>query len=123
MSNARLCLGRWGEQVAYNHLRAAGYRLVDRNYRCSYGEIDLVAVQDQTWVFVEVKTRRGDAFGRPEEAINSRKAERLIQVARHYLQANALEGVDWRVDVVAVELDAKGKLLRVEQIENAVSGW
>jgi putative endonuclease len=116
-------LGRWGEQMAAEKLLASGYAIVAQNYRCSAGEMDIVARDGQDWVFVEVKTRRGDRFGRPEEAIRGRKAKRLLRVAEHFLHEQSLEGVNWRVDVIAVELDARGRLLRVEQTLNAVSGW
>ena len=116
-------LGSWGESVAAHHLKAKGIRIVDRNWRCSRGEIDLVARDGDVLVFVEVKTRRGESHGKPEDAITRAKADRLLQVAESYLQERGLIDVDWRVDVVAVELDASGKLLRVEQIENAVTGW
>lgn len=123
MSKERLQLGRWGEQMAAEKLLASGYVIVAQNYRCSAGEMDIVARDGQDWVFVEVKTRRGDRFGRPEEAIRGGKAKRLLRVAEHFLQQRGLEAVNWRVDVIAVELDARGRLLRVEQTLNAVSGW
>jgi len=123
VSKARQQLGRWGEDTAVRHLQTAGYHIVQRNYRCPAGEMDIIARQGEEWVFVEVKTRRGDAHGRPEDAITPAKAARLLQIAQHYLQEQELNDVDWRVDMVAVELDARGKLLRVEQIENAVTGW
>ncbi len=123
MSNARQKLGRWGATMAAQHLEKAGYAVVDRNYRCPAGEIDLVVRIGDCWVFVEVKTRRGDRYGLPEEAITPTKATRLLECAQSYLQENQLERVDWRVDVVAVELDRTGRLLRVDYIENAVSAW
>lgn len=123
MSNRRQRLGRWGEEIAANHLVSTGYELMVRNYRCTEGEVDIIATQDGVWVFVEVKTRRGNLFGPPEEAITPTKAARMLRVAEEYLQAHQLTNVDWRVDVIAVELDEHGKLIRVEQIEQAVSGW
>lgn len=124
MSDRRQQLGRWGEELAARQLEAANFRLAARNYRCPAGEMDLiVTAEDDLWVFVEVKTRQGDAYGRPEEAITQRKAQRLIQVAESYLQEHALVDVDWCIDVVAIELDGRGTLLRFEQIENAVTGW
>jgi putative endonuclease len=119
---ARMGLGRRGEALAAEKLTALGYRLLARNYRCAAGEIDLVARHGETWVFVEVRARRGAAFGTPEESITARKQQRLIAAAQHYLQEQRLTEVSWRIDVVAVELSAKGKLLRVEVIENAVHG-
>lgn len=123
MSNRRQRLGRWGEDIAASHLVSIGYELVARNFRSSHGEVDLVATHDGVWVFVEVKTRRGSLFGLPEEAITPEKAARLLRVAEDFLQVHHLIDVDWRVDVIAIELDEQGKLVRVEQIQQAVSGW
>ena len=122
MSGARLGLGRRGEQLAADRLAALGYDIVARNFRCPAGEIDLVARQAGAWVFVEVRTRRGDRFGTPEESFTPRKRRHLIASAQHYLQAHHLEDVPWRIDAVAVGLSPRGELLRVEVIENAVTG-
>lgn len=123
MTDPRRQLGRWGETLAARRLQAAGYRIVERNYRCPAGEMDLVTSIGDQWIFLEVKTRRGDAHGLPEDAITPAKAARLLTIAESYLQAHGLVDVDWRVDLFAIELDAGGRLLRTEQIENAVTGW
>jgi putative endonuclease len=123
VSNIRQRLGRWGEAVAARHLQQAGYCVVDRNYRCPEGEIDIVARLGPQWVFVEVKTRRGDTYGAPEDAITTAKATRLLRIGESYLQEHHLVDVNWRVDVIAVELDRAGTLIRVDHIENAVTGW
>ena len=122
MGNGRKQLGAWGEGVAATHLEAEGYRIVARNWRCRQGEIDLIAQAGATLVFVEVKTRRGRSMGSPEEALTPRKSRKLIQLAQLYLAEHDLD-VDWRIDLVAVELDTSGKLLRCEHIPNAVLGW
>src|SRR5690606_10776232 len=74
----RRSLGRWGENLAANHLAAEGLTIIERNWRCRDGEIDLVARDGETFVFVEVKTRRGRDFGAPEEALTPRKAQKLL---------------------------------------------
>jgi len=122
MGNGRKRLGAWGERIAATHLEAAGYHIVARNWRCRQGEIDLVARAGKMLVFVEVKTRRGRRMGAPEEAFTPRKARKLIQLAQLYLAEYDLD-VAWRIDLVAVELDKTGKLLRCEHIPNAVLGW
>ncbi len=122
-SAPRQRLGRWGEGVAATHLAAHGFVILARNWRCAAGEIDLVARDGETLVFVEVKTRRGRAFGAPEEALTPRKAAKLLELGAHYCYEQALEDVNWRIDLVAVELDARGLLLRCEHIPNAVLGW
>ena len=115
-------LGQWGENVAAHHLEAKGYEIVERNWRCRQGEIDLVARTGQAWVFVEVKTRRGRSRGTPEEGLTPRKSRQLLALGEIYTAVHNLD-VDWRIDLVAVELDSQGKLLRCEHITNAVLGW
>jgi len=123
MSDERQKLGRWGEKLAAQHLESQGYVILDRNWRCNRGEIDLVAQEGSVLVFVEVKTRRGRDFGTPEEAITRSKANRLLELGQRYLLERDLEDVEWRVDMVAVELDMRGKLLRCEHVPNAVWAW
>jgi len=120
--NERQTLGRWGETVAATHLEAKGYQIVTRNWHCQQGEVDLVARAGDEWVFVEVKTRRGRDMGAPEEGLTPAKQKKLLAVAQEYVLAHDLD-VDWRIDLVAVELDKTGKLLRCEHIANAVLGW
>ena len=122
MAKTRVDLGRRGERLAEQKLAAAGYAIVARNYRCAAGEVDLIARQAGTLVFVEVRTRRGAAFGTPEESITPRKRKHLIATAQTYLQENELTEAAWRIDVVAVELSARGELQRVDLIENAIQG-
>lgn len=120
---SRKKLGAWGEKVAATRLEADGYRIVARNWRCRDGEIDLIAqAGDGLLTFVEVKTRKGRAMGMPEEALTPHKSRKLIELAQRYLSEHNLD-VDWRIDLVAVELDNGGKLLRCDHIPNAVLGW
>lgn len=123
MSDARQKLGRWGEELAAQHLESQGYVLLERNWRCRRGEIDLVAQAGEVLVFVEVKTRRGRDYGTPEEAITSSKAKRLLELSQRYLLEKDLEDIEWRVDLVAVELDQQGTLLRCEHLPNIVWAW
>lgn len=119
--DARRGLGAMGEELAARRLSAAGYEIVARNWRCGAGELDLVARQGECLVVVEVRTRRGEAMGPPEESITPAKQARLARLAEAYVQAVDWPG-DWRIDVVAVELDGAGRLLRVDHYENAVIG-
>ncbi len=120
--DGRKKLGEWGESVAAHHLEAKGYKIVARNWRCRQGEIDLVAEVGEELVFVEVKTRRGRAMGLPEEALTPHKSRKLLELGQLYMAAHDLD-VDWRIDLVAVELEPSGKLMRCEHIPNAVLGW
>ena len=119
----RRSLGRWGENLAANHLAAEGLTIIERNWRCRDGEIDLVARDGETFVFVEVKTRRGRDFGAPEEALTPRKAQKLLALGQIYMAEHDLDDTNWRIDLVAVELDARGRFLRCDHVPNAVLGW
>lgn len=120
--NSRQRLGAWGESVAAIHLESLGYQIISRNWRAPQGEIDLIAQLNQLVVFVEVKTRRGNDMGTPEEGLTPAKSRKLIALADYYMAEHNLDA-DWRIDLVAVELDKSGKLLRCEHIPNAVLGW
>lgn len=122
-TNQRRGLGRWGENLAASHLEAAGYTIVARNWRCRGGEIDLIAQDGDDIVFVEVKTRRGQTYGAPEEALTPHKAQKLLQLGRQYVSDHDLADASWRIDLVAVELDERGRLLRCEHIPHAVLEW
>ena len=120
MKGARKKLGQRGEELAADHLEERGYIVRERNWRCSVGEIDIVAEDGGCLVFVEVRTRRGREYGTPEESVTPAKQAKLVEVAQTYLQERCWDG-DWRIDVVAVEMTSGGKLLRVEVIKNAVT--
>jgi putative endonuclease len=115
-------LGTWGESLAAEYLKDQGYEIVERNWRCKQGEIDIVAWAGLQLVFIEVKTRRGQGMGSPEEGLTQRKAQRLVELATLYVAAKATE-IDWRIDLVAIELDGQGRLVRCDHIPNAVLGW
>ena len=120
MSPGRRELGAFGERVAAAHLEAKGYRIRARNFRCREGEIDIVAEDGDCLVFVEVRTRRGDAFGTPAESVTAAKERRLLTVAQAYLQEHPDVPPNQRIDVVAVEL-SRGRLLAVQHIEGAIA--
>ncbi|MGD8377771.1 MAG: YraN family protein [Acidobacteriota bacterium] len=106
MSRSRL--GAWGERLAWLHLAARGYRLVHRGWRCGrLGEIDLILRRGACLVFVEVKTRRGHAHGRPEEAVDRRKQARIVKLAAAFRASlppdSPLLRLRVRLDVVAIE--------------------
>jgi putative endonuclease len=120
MGKARVKLGRRGEELAADELVRRGYQIVERNWYAQVGEVDLVARRDGVWTFFEVRTRRGRAFGTPEASVTPAKQQRMINVARLYLARHGVNvhNVDWRVGVVAVEMDEAGHLLRIEVYEN-----
>ena len=95
-------LGKRGEQLAERFLRRKGYRILARNYRCPCGEIDLVARDGDTLVFVEIKGRSGGRFGSPLEAVTVRKQERMAVVARHFLSSCRIYQSPARFDVIGI---------------------
>ena len=115
-------LGIHGERVAEKHLVDLGYRILDRNWRWRKGELDLVGEHKEEIVFVEVKARRSQTYGPPEESITRAKREKLIQTAYAYLDSANRRDVHWRIDVVAIEMDREGEVVRLEHIVSAVEG-
>jgi putative endonuclease len=113
----QVALGRRGERAAERHLRRIGYRIVARNYRAAGAEIDLVAIDGETLVFVEVKTRRSRAAGGPEEAVDERKQTRMRRAAEVFAMRYRADDREMRFDIVAV--DASGKRLEIELLRNA----
>jgi putative endonuclease len=95
-------VGRYGEQVAAEHLEAAGLTLLARNWRCAEGEIDIVAAEGSTLVVCEVKTRSGVRYGDPAEAVRPAKAARLRRLALRWLAGQDIAWRELRFDVVTV---------------------
>lgn len=95
-------VGKYGEDVAIRHLEEAGLEILARNWRCSEGEIDIVARERGVIVICEVKTRSGLGFGLPAEAITRRKADRIRRLAYHWLRAHPARDADIRFDVISV---------------------
>ena len=112
-------VGRYGETVAATYLTEAGWEVLDRNWRGSAGEVDIVALDGDDLVVVEVKTRTGDGFGHPAEAVTPVKLARLRRLAGQWLAAHDLHPRGVRVDVVAV-LARRGGALRVEHLRGVV---
>jgi putative endonuclease len=113
--------GALGESLARDYLTGRGFNFRQANYRSPFGEIDIICQDKDCLVFVEVKARRGRGFGRPEEAVTRAKKTKLIAAAEHFLQHNAPEAINWRIDVVAIELGRDNQPRRIELIENAVT--
>lgn len=112
-------LGRLGEELADRLLRKKGYKIIAKNFQTRFGEIDLVAVQGATLVFVEVKTRVSRRFGFPEEAVSLRKLRKIEKVASQFrLTREGLPSGE-RIDVVAIDISPEGEVLSQRLIENA----
>jgi putative endonuclease len=117
LSNVRGLLGRQGERVAEHYLRRKGYKLVERNYRCPIGEVDLILLDRRVIVFVEVKTRSDHSFGTPLEAVEIRKQHRVIRAAQYFLNQKGLHHREARFDVIGISWPRSEPI--VEHIENA----
>ncbi len=118
----RIDVGRIGERIARHHLEGKGYRIVDANYQCRWGEVDLIALDGPVWVFVEVRARRSSVYGSPEESVTSAKARRLTLTAQDFLQrrVTASPNLEWRIDLVAIRLGPGRRVLSVNHLENIV---
>ncbi|MBI3744256.1 MAG: YraN family protein [Chloroflexi bacterium] len=120
MTTRRQSLGKFGETYAVAMLTRAGLDVVERNVRLKSGELDIVARDGTMLVFVEVRAKRGGAFGTPEESITAAKAARLARLGHEYIEARKMANAEWRIDVVALEIDKQGKVTRAEHLKNAV---
>ena len=117
MSKERLELGRLGEGLALKKIRRLGYKMIICNYRCALGEIDIIAKDGDTLVFIEIKTRKGKSIGYAKEAVDARKRRQLSKVALAYMKSNDCCEAKARFDVVAVCID-KNKP-EIEVVKNA----
>jgi putative endonuclease len=111
-------LGVSGEALAEDHLRGLGYQIIEKDVRTPLGQLDLVAMDGKTLVFVEVKTRAGHGFGLPQEAVDAKKIRKLRQLGLYYLKIRPHRG-QVRFDVVGLTM-AGGRLVRVDHIKNAI---
>ncbi len=117
MLNRRQKLGKEGERLVEAFLAKAGYRILARNYRVKFGEIDIIAEKDQTTVFIEVKTRKGNSFGFPRESVTYTKQKKISMTALCWLRESGRENTRARFDVASVVYGENGP--EVEILENA----
>jgi len=117
VNNAKQVLGKEGERIAEQYLKKKGYKLVERNYRCAAGEVDLIVLDRRVIVFVEVKTRTGHGFGTPLEAVQPRKQRKMMLAAQFFLSQKKLHQRDARFDVVGISWPAREPV--IEHVENA----
>ena len=116
MSN--LSVGKLGEKIAAEFLKKEGYKILEKNFQTRFGEIDLVAEDGDTLVFVEVKTRHTDKFGKPEESVTPVKIRKIIKAGQFFRNIGRNLPDLERIDVVAIELESNGKIKRLELIKN-----
>lgn len=119
MTTEKQNTGALGEDIAVKYLESHGYKILGRNYRKPWGEIDIVAQQSDELVFVEVKTQNIGFEWRPEENITRHKKHQLSRIITTYLKEHKIpESQDWRIDVLAIRLDFKTKNAHIEHIQN-----
>jgi len=119
---SRTEVGAWGEAIAARYLAERGYTVRDRNWRAGHGELDIVVERAGVIAFIEVRTRRSDLFGCPEESLTLHKRAKLIETAHLYLDAHNLSEAQWQIDVIAIDLDDRNAVRRLEHYECAVEG-
>ena len=113
--------GRYGEQLVVTYLENGGYQIVTTNWRCSLGEIDIVAQKDKILVFVEVRSRHAENTEASFESVNKRKQAKLAALANEYIDSHDLGEMTWRIDVIGVAIPRSGKAI-IEHVEDAL-GW
>lgn len=112
---------RLGEDIASKFLKKKGYKILEKNFRKTYGEIDIVAVKDDFLVFVEVKTRKTTLFGGAIEAISSYKIRKLLKTAQFYKSISKNLPDSLRMDAILIDLDSFGKVREIKHIEDISS--
>lgn len=117
---SKIATGAWGEAKACKHLTSLGYCIIETNWRCPAGELDVIAMDGSTLVFVEVRTRSSRALGLAVETIDRRKRERLSRLANWYMAANGIVDVQCRFDVVAITRTSTGRY-ELDLIKDAFS--
>jgi putative endonuclease len=110
-------IGQRGENLAVAYLQNLGYKVLERNYRCKLGEVDIIARDNDTLVFIEVRTRSSLDFGLPQESINRRKRHQISKVALEFMLRKKMKNIPARFDVVAISLEP-GKE-KVDHIKDA----
>ena len=121
MRTAKQGLGATGERLAREHLVRHGYEILETNVRLTgLGELDAVARDGDTLVFVEVRTRRGEGYGSPEESLTEAKQARLAALAQAWLEMRQQESLPWRVDLVAVQMSLRGRVERLEIVKDVI---
>ena len=117
MTKERLELGKFGEELAFRKIKRLGYKKIVRNFRCPLGEVDIIAKDGDTLVFMEIKTRKGRSIGYAKEAVNARKKRQISKVALAYMKSKDCSDLRARFDVVAISL-GRGKP-EIEVIKDA----
>lgn len=111
-------IGKWGENLACKYLEENNYKVIERNFLCRQGEIDIIAkdIAQKELVFIEVKTRSNLRYGNPADAVNKQKQKHMVQAIKYYLYKNHIKNISIRVDVVEVYIVQNCKINHIKQI-------
>lgn len=109
--------GQLGEDIAIHYLKQKGYIILNKNYRCKYGEIDIIALEKKEIIFIEVKTRQNSKYGLPSEAVNKIKQQHMLRSIKNYLFINNIYEKSIRIDVI--EIYIKDNIYEVNHIKQA----
>ncbi len=118
LSSGNISLGKCGEEIAVTYLKTCKYSVLERNYRCKCGEVDIIAREGKTLVFVEVKTRKNDSYGPPQLSVTHFKQRQISKAALSYLSSKKMGNALARFDVIAICLRGQEKPA-IEHIKNA----
>ena len=113
-------IGKLGEDIAEHYLKQKGYKILDRNFECRQGELDIIATDKNEIVFIEVKTRTSNRYGYPSEAVNKIKQKHMLQTIKYYLYIRNLSDEFVRIDVIEVYI--KDNVYKVNHIKQALEG-
>ncbi len=111
-------VGKQGEEIAEKYLKKQGYKILNKNFRCKQGEIDLIASDKNEIVIIEVKTRTSNTYGNPADAVDIRKQRHIYNAAQYYLYKNKLETKQIRIDVIEIYIE--GKKIKINHIKKAI---
>ncbi len=111
-------VGKRGEEIAEKYLKKQRYKILDKNFRCKQGEIDIIALDKNEIVIIEIKTRTSDTFGKPIDAVNTKKQKHIYNAAKYYLYKNKLETKEIRIDVIEIYIE--GKKIKINHIKKAI---
>lgn len=122
MPDPRRIFGTLVEKQVELHLQQKGYEILERQFKMSFGEVDLICRDRDEIVFIEVKARRSSAFGFPEQSVNANKLRKIVKCAQVFLQSCSQDQL-WRVDVIAVEDTASPRLVHIKAVDIPERFW
>ncbi len=122
MKTSKQKIGDMGENIAVQYLKKHKFDIIGRNFKCYWGEIDIIAKYKNEIVFIEVKTRKkamGEPYGNPEDAVNEKKLSNIRTSAGVFLEKNnMLENINWRIDIVAIKINWVKRIAQLKHIPN-----